>query len=84
MKKYNSIIAVCLLTLSVTGCKDKPKNVGLDIAIPVTVTELTKGSISQLINTTGTAQPTYGVTLNSEMKGIYKLQRNPRTRSPSL
>lgn len=83
MKKYTSIIAVCLFSLAaVTGCQDKPKNVGLDIAIPVTVTELTKGSISQLINTTGTAQPTYGVTLNSEMKGSYKLQTNPKTRRP--
>ena len=36
-------------------------------------------SISKLINTTGTVQPTYGVSLNSEMSGFYKLQINPKT-----
>jgi RND family efflux transporter MFP subunit len=46
------------------------------------VQELKKGSISKLINTTGTAQSTYGAELNSETSGMYKLQNNPRTGKP--
>lgn len=78
--KYLSI-AIALLLL-VTGCNNQPQGNQNDIATPVSVTELKKGSISKLINTTGTAQPTYGVELVSEMSGTYKLQTNPRTGRP--
>jgi membrane fusion protein, multidrug efflux system len=44
--------------------------------------ELKKGSISKLINTTGTAQPTYGVDIASQMAGHYRLQTNPKTGRP--
>ena len=53
------------LSLLVTGCNNQPQNAPSDIATPVSVIELKKGSISKLVNTTGTAQPTYGVTLNA-------------------
>ena len=52
------------------------------IHISVSVVELKKGSISKLINTTGTVQPTYGASQNAEMSGFYKLQTNPRTGKP--
>lgn len=40
------------------------------------------GSISKLINTTGTAYATYDATLNAEMNGYYNLQNNPSTGRP--
>ena len=70
----------CLLFL--TGCNNQPQGVQNDIATPVSVLELKKGSISRLINTTGTVQPMYGVELNSLMSGSYRLQINPRTGNP--
>ena len=83
MKQYNhSLVALLLLAVITTGCNNQPQNAPSDIATPVSVTELKKGSISKLINTTGTAQPTYGVDLNSEMSGLYKLQTNPKTGKP--
>ena len=76
------VTSLLLFVLLATGCNNQPQNTQNDIATPVSVTELKKGSISKLVNTTGTAQPTYGVTLNSEMSGLYKLQTNPRTGKP--
>lgn len=83
MNKYSIISVTSILLLSaLAGCKDKPQGAQNDIATPVSVIELKKGSISKLINTTGTALPTYGVELNSEMSGLYKLQINPKTGKP--
>ena len=79
--KY-TITSLLLFVLLTAGCNNQPQNTQNDIATPVSVTKLKKGSISKLVNTTGTAQPTYGVTLNSEMSGLYKLQTNPRTGTP--
>lgn len=83
MKQYsNTLVSLSLLALLATGCNDQPQNAQNDIATPVSVTELKKGSISKLINTTGTALPTYGADLTSGMSGLYKLQLNPRTGKP--
>lgn len=83
MKYYlNSIVSFSLFALLATGCNDQPQNTQGDIATPVSVLELKKGSISKLINTTGTAQPTYGVDINAEMNGLYTLQVNPKTGKP--
>ena len=71
--KY-TMTSLMLFVLLATGCNNQPQNTQNDIATPVSVVELKKGSISKLVNTTGTAQPTYGVTLNSEMSGLYKGQ----------
>lgn len=83
MKQYHITIAASLLTaILLNGCANKPQNSPNDIATPVSVIDLKKGSISKLINTTGTVEPTYGVTLNAEMNGHYKLQNNPKTGRP--
>ena len=68
--------------LFLSACNNQPQSAQNDIATPVSVMELKKGSISRLINTTGTAQPVYGVELNSLMSGSYRLQVNPRTGQP--
>ena len=84
MKQYHILIAFSLLaTIGLTSCGDRPQNAPNNIATPVSVVELKKGSISKLINTTGTVQPTYGVSLNSEMSGFYKLQINPNDKEIS-
>ena len=79
---YILIVSSLLTTIVLASCGGRPQNTPNDIATPVSVIELKKGSISKLINTTGTVQPTYGVSLNSEMSGFYKLQINPRTGKP--
>jgi RND family efflux transporter MFP subunit len=69
-------IAFAVLTAS---CDSRQEGVQNDIATPVTIRELKKGSISKLINTTGTALSTYSVSLVSLMSGEYLLQTNPQT-----
>lgn len=82
--KYYSYTLATLITVAaaLSSCNNQPQNTQNDIASPVSVVELKKGSISKLVNTTGTAMATYEVTLNSEMSGSYQLQKNPRTGRP--
>ena len=83
MKQYRTTFAsLLLLALVATGCNNQPQNSQNDIATPVSVMELKKGSISKLVNTTGTAQPNYGVDVASQMAGNYRLQVNPKTGKP--
>jgi len=72
------VIIIALLT----ACGNQTQSSQSDIETPVSVQELKKGSISRLINTTGTAQATYSVELNAEMNGFYNLQTNPSTGRP--
>lgn len=77
-----TIAAVISFAFLFVGCKNQPQGGQSDIANPVSVIELKKGSISKLINTTGTAQSTYGVELVAQMSGAYQLMNNPRTGKP--
>ena len=79
--KYKSLLVVAL-AVSLAACSNQPQSNPSDIETPVYVREIQKGSISRLINTTGTALATYNVELNSEMSGLYKLANNPRTGKP--
>jgi RND family efflux transporter MFP subunit len=80
--KYNKIITTVLFACLLTACNNQQQNVQNEIATPVSVTELKKGSISKLINTTGTAQAIFSVELTAQMSGTYQLQTNPATGKP--
>jgi RND family efflux transporter MFP subunit len=74
---------LCALTLVfLAACTNQPQSSTTDIETPVSVRELKPGTISRFVNTSGTAQATLSVDLNSEMSGLYKLQTNPRTGRP--
>lgn len=80
--KARSLLLFMAIAALFTACNNQPQSNQSDIETPVSVQELKKGSISRLINTTGTALATYSVELNSEMSGMYKLQNNPKTGKP--
>jgi len=77
----NKIIAVyafCVLLLA--ACGTPPQTSQVDIESQVAVRELKfDGSISRLINTSGTVLAINSVELNSEISGLYNLRNNPRT-----
>jgi RND family efflux transporter MFP subunit len=80
--KYNHLITTALFACLLTACNNQQQSLQNEIATPVSVTELKKGSISKLINTTGTAQSIFSAELTSLTSGIYKLQTNPATGKP--
>ncbi|NLJ01513.1 MAG: efflux RND transporter periplasmic adaptor subunit [Bacteroidales bacterium] len=79
--KNRLFLFMALLAL-LAACGNPPQGSQTEIETPVSVQELKKGSISRLINTTGTATATYSVELNAEMSGFYNLQNNPSTGRP--
>lgn len=80
MKKSTKWILFALIPV-LAACGNQGSQVNTELAIPVSVTDVVKGSIVQYINTTGTATAASQVTLNTEMAGIYRLANNPKTGS---
>ena len=77
---HMALYAVCAVFLM--ACNNQQQTGPSDIETPVSVRELKFSSISKLLNTSGTAQATLTVDLNSEMSGLYQLQTNPQTGRP--
>jgi RND family efflux transporter MFP subunit len=80
--RYKILLTAAAVGMALTACNNQPQSNPNDIETPVTVLELKLGSISKLINTTGTAMATYGVELTSETSGYYSLSKNPATGQP--
>jgi RND family efflux transporter MFP subunit len=83
MHTIKFIIICALSVFFMATCNNRPQTGPSDIETPVSVRELKpSGTISRLVSTSGTAQATFSVELNSEMSGHYHLQNNPRTGRP--
>jgi membrane fusion protein (multidrug efflux system) len=78
LKKSSKWVFVALIPV-IAACGNQGSQVNNELAIPVSVAEVVKSSIVQYINTTGTATAASQVTLNTEMAGIYRLGKNPKT-----
>lgn len=61
------------------SCNTQPQSESTELAVPVSIENVKKSSISQYINTTGTAKAIYEAALTSEVTGEYNLQTNPAT-----
>ncbi|NDV56579.1 efflux RND transporter periplasmic adaptor subunit [Bacteroides sp. 519] len=79
---YKTMATACISAFMLTACNNQPQGNQNDVATPVSVMELKKKSISQFVNTTGTANPVYGVEINSQITGDYRLMNNPATGKP--
>jgi RND family efflux transporter MFP subunit len=82
MKINKTLLLIAATTLALTACEKQKREGSTELASPVSVTEVTKSSISMYNSTSGTAVSDSEVELKSEMAGKYKLQRNPRTGAP--
>ncbi len=79
-KNYKLIIFTALLTL--VGCRNNTSLSQMEIVSPVTVTDITYGSIRKTYSTTSTAISHSEAELAAQMTGTYILQINPRTKKP--
>jgi membrane fusion protein (multidrug efflux system) len=71
---------ILLMTVIILGaCKGKQQDLGKDISVPVTISEIQPRSIEKFIDITGTVKPVKEVQLKSEMNGNYMLRINPTT-----
>lgn len=77
MKNINLLLLIAVLAVATISCNNQPQSEATELAIPVSVENVKLQSISQYINTTGTAKSIYETTLNSEMAGDYHLMKNP-------
>jgi RND family efflux transporter MFP subunit len=84
MHNKKNIIALCAISVLISAaCNTPPQSAPVDIESQVSVRELKfDGSISRLVNTSGTVLAMSSVDLNSEISGHYHLQNNPRTGRP--
>lgn len=72
-----------LLVLAVlSSCSPEDSSIKSEIKIPVSVVSIKPQSISRFIETTGTVYSSKEGLIKSELRGIYKLQRNPATGKP--
>ncbi len=80
--KYNNLIFLAAIAVGLISCSGQQEELEADISIPVSVVDVSKGSIEKYISTTGTVYPTNQVELKAEVSGEYNLQVNPRTGRP--
>jgi len=73
-------IALFILSVALfSACNEREKDLNKDIAVQVSVQEITPKRIEKFISTTGTVNPIKTVEIKSEVAGKYHLQVNPGT-----
>ncbi len=69
------------MAIAAISCNTQPQSEATELAVPVSVENVKLQSISQFINTTGTAKSIYETALTSQIAGEYHLMKNPATGS---
>jgi membrane fusion protein, multidrug efflux system len=82
MKNIKLLLIMGAVAVTAISCNNQPQGETTELAVPVSVENVKKQSISQYINTTGTAKSIYEATLTSEVSGQYQLLTNPATGKP--
>lgn len=73
-------IAFFILSIAIfSACNERETDLNKDIAVQVSVQEITSKSIEKFITTTGTVNPIKTVGIKSEVAGKYHLQINLKT-----
>ena len=78
----NRFFIIIIVALVLASCSNQSQNVSADVAVNVSVLDLRRSSIEQVISATGTVAATQSVALNAEATGKYKLSVNPATGRP--
>lgn len=73
-------IAFFILSIAIfSACNQRETDLNKDIAVQVSVQEITSRNIEKFISTTGTVNPIKTVGIKSAVAGKYHLQINPKT-----
>lgn len=79
MKQLYKLLILFTMALTTLACRNNNTDLQAEIAIPVSVEDVTVGPIEKFINTTGTVYPLQEVEIKSEISGDYTLRKNPRS-----
>jgi len=79
MKTLNQILTGTLALLILAACNNESSNFNTDVAVNVSVQEVSYKPIEQTLITTGSIKPSMEVSIKTEMAGDYYLQTNPKT-----
>ena len=82
MKSGISALTLTVLSLLIVGCRQENTMNRNEIPTPVSVSDITYGSISRVFTTNSTAISNAEAELTTEMAGKYNLQKNPATGKP--
>ena len=82
MKSGISALTLTVLSLLIVGCRQENTMNRNEIPTPVSVSDITYGSISRVFTTNSTAISNAEAELTTEMAGKYNLQKNPATGQP--
>ena len=82
MKSRISVFTLAVLSVLMTGCRQENTVNRNEIPTPVSVSDITYGSISRIFTTNSTAVSNAEAELSTEMAGKYHLQKNPATGQP--
>ena len=81
MRKTCLLISLLIISMIIFACSGDDQSLDVQATIPVSVTEVTLGAISEPVTTTGTVQAIKDAVLRSEIDGYYRLNQNPATKS---
>ena len=82
MKSGINVLTLTVLTVLMAGCRQENSMNRTEIPTPVTVSDITYGSVSRVFSTNSTALSNAEAELSTEMAGKYMLQKNPATGKP--
>ena len=82
MKSGISVLTLTVLAVLMAGCRQENTVNRNEIPTPVSVSDITYGSISRIFSTNSTALSSAEAELSTEMAGKYNLQKNPATGKP--
>lgn len=82
MKNIKLLVIIAAVAIGAISCNNQQQTETAELAVPVSVDNVKKMSISQYINTTGTAKSISETTITSEVAGQYHLLVNPATGAP--
>ncbi|MBK5202461.1 MAG: efflux RND transporter periplasmic adaptor subunit [Prolixibacteraceae bacterium] len=72
-------LAIPVFLIAITACSTQNSDTQVNVASPVSVTDIKYGSIEKIISTTGTVSAVKEVSLSTNIEGDYVLKTNSRT-----